>query len=1797
MTRFLPRYLLVFLSVLITTMIFPNSFTLGGGLLSDENFLLYPGDRVENVFRLKNFITKEEDPDFSINFSGFTNYGPGLTILEEHFDVDCYGNATGSIYTKVQGGVEPYSYFWSASGGGVVPVGQENQDFLTGLVAGDYTVIVIDAIKQKTSLTITISQSDKLIATAGSNAPVCEGSTLNLTVTVQGGTSPYTYFWKGPNGFNSTLQNPSIPNMTAAMSGVYLVMITDANGCSVQASVKVVVNSVTPATIGTNQILCNGGDPDPFTVTVPAGGNGVITYQWQSSTTGCAGPWTDIPLATAPDYDVPAGITQTTFYRQVVTSTLNGFGCQTVSNCITVTVQTAIAPGTIGVDQTLCNGGDPAAITGDAGSGGSGTIIYRWESYTGSGPWTIIPSATGISYDPAGSMTVTTQYRRTRISIFAGDTCESVPSNVVTITIQPVVFPGAIGSDQQICQGGMAATLQSLTNPSGGNPSLMYQWQVSTNGILFTDIGGANTLTYSPGALSADRWYRRATHSIQNGVTCTVYSNVVRITVININPGSIAASPTSFCEGGDPSAFTSNPASGDGTFTYQWQSSPDGITYTDIPGEVSQTYDPPAPILQDTWYRRKAISATDTSCVSYTNVIALMVNNLNPGSISMNDLIQCYGSDPPPFISVAATGDANTFSYQWQSSADGLLFSNISGATAAVYDPGPLTADIWYRRIVTASRYGITCSDTSNTVKLSVYPSPSLTVTPPGIVCQAVSYSILASATGTGTLTPVFTLRYVSGTYITPPLSQTNTTGIFTINPPADPEVAPVGQQVFMVTVTNTDAGACADSLPVVVEIYDVPDITLTASCASLQGYGSITMTGVVTYPPTAVVEYSIDGGVTWTQNPVFANLPMDNYTVIARNSLDHSCSTSLSGNILSQTVTTTNYEICENGSVPAGQGLTAVSYCFTWANANANTGVECTNPSQVYYRTNQEFPPYVTGPLVQYKVYGVVKTPVSQLTIKDCPTINGSYSIYQYPFDPAHPEVNLIRWMENTCPGGPSATTYGLDTAKQYVIVLNSPNATDTVCSEVQFTTADKIQIAVDIAPVQWYLSPTATTSIATGTPFNPLTTNGSGITGESCPGTYTFFAGCAEETCREPAFFTINPIPVVVAVDDTICSGQVTNIVLTSIDSCNNPVDTTTVVYEWTASVVSGSATGFTDCTTGCGSVIAQQLTSTSPGTCPIVRYMVRARVSNCYGTWYPVDVLVVNDSNTTLPVPPPDTSYSCRSLVPPPGTLSTTHGCLGTWTVTGVDTDNGGSGCPSSPLIITRTWAFHDGCVNFSVSQQIRIVDSIPPTFTQPPDMIIYSDAFCDYDATPAVTGDVTDEADNCSTGLEAVYTDVTNDGSCPGNKIITRTWTLEDNCQNSTTHIQMITVLDTISPTFNAPGDITIGLDSNCSYTVPVSVTGDVINETDNCSTGIQATYQDVTDNSNPCSIIVTRTWSLIDYCNNAAADQVQVITVNDLTPPVFTRPPDITVYTDSLCNYDAGIVVTGDVTDEHDNCSTGLEATYSDAVNPGPCEGSFVITRSWSLTDHCGNVAPIQNQTITVSDTIPPSFTRPADITIYADTNCNYNATLPVTGDVTNIHDNCSTGITATYADVLTDGSCIGEKIIHRTWSLADKCGNRAPEQVQTITVRDIIPPHFLPIPDTIHNFCVIDLISAGFYPDTVDITPVRPDYFVLDGADKNRLDLNPATFMDNCTPSTDVILHWRIDFDGGNPAPITGTGQVSAYPGPIIFPGAPVVAVTHTISYWLEDDCGNLSSEVVIPIIINPRPDVIKMTY
>ncbi|QIP12050.1 T9SS type A sorting domain-containing protein [Spirosoma aureum] len=109
--------------------------------------------------------------------------------------------------------------------------------------ATSYTAVCEDGgrtSKPSTPLTISIKPVPTATASASSSGNYYETQTIQLSATGGG-----TYLWQGPNNYSSSVQNPSIANAKAGMSGDYVVKVTNTESCTASASVKVTVSLIT----------------------------------------------------------------------------------------------------------------------------------------------------------------------------------------------------------------------------------------------------------------------------------------------------------------------------------------------------------------------------------------------------------------------------------------------------------------------------------------------------------------------------------------------------------------------------------------------------------------------------------------------------------------------------------------------------------------------------------------------------------------------------------------------------------------------------------------------------------------------------------------------------------------------------------------------------------------------------------------------------------------------------------------------------------------------------------------------------------------------------------------------------------------------------------------------------------------------------------------------------------------------------------------------------------------------------------------------------------------------------------------------------------------------------------------------------------------------------------------------------------------------------------------------------------------------------------------------------------------
>ncbi|QKX03822.1 Ig-like domain-containing protein [Aquimarina sp. TRL1] len=127
---------------------------------------------------------------------------------------------------------------------------------------------------------------------------------------------------------------------------------------------------------------------------------------------------------------------------------------------------------------------------------------------------------------------------------------------------------------------------------------------------------------------------------------------------------------------------------------------------------------------------RVEVSKTDYLCPETSNEVALTVNNFTTEGVVSSDQTVCTGGDPSVLTVTTSTVADGTLTHQWQSSVTNETtgFSNISGATGTTFDPGVLTQDTWFKRIDTSVLNGVSCTDETNVIKVTVNAPPILSI-------------------------------------------------------------------------------------------------------------------------------------------------------------------------------------------------------------------------------------------------------------------------------------------------------------------------------------------------------------------------------------------------------------------------------------------------------------------------------------------------------------------------------------------------------------------------------------------------------------------------------------------------------------------------------------------------------------------------------------------------------------------------------------------------------------------------------------------------------------------------------------------------------------------------------------------------------------------------------------------------------------------------------------------------------------------------------------------------------------
>lgn len=448
----------------------------------------------------------------------------------------------------------------------------------------------------------------------------------------------------------------------------------------------------------------NNGQPygiSHFDIWVSGAVNGTTEYKWQRSVNDGT-TWEDIASSNVPNYD-PTTISETTTYRRGARvaecnneTISNPYEVEFCSYNINLLVgetfnlrdyvhykdgdysNKPIDWSKVYFTYTAVGANDPTSPAdwnlANFNSGKFATLTAADATFpgnSGTGQYRIYIYRQGQSnYDDHAEIRVTTSGTSDLVSARCTGITETWKyTNNVTKTVElNVTDAGIIVGDEENCGSFDPGVISSVTSPSGGaGGSLLYQWQISNNGgASWSNITGATLGTLDPITITTTTLYRRGARRSTCGTF--IYSNTVQKMVVSnfTNPGLITGAESN-CTQFDPTPITSVslPSGGtDGYPSYRWQKSFDGgATWVDIDGATNPEHDPVVTVTATTLYRRQTRRSPCAAWIN-SNTIVKEVKEMPESSIAAG-----------PTTTNGFLCEATSYSFQAADAGDGATYS------------------------------------------------------------------------------------------------------------------------------------------------------------------------------------------------------------------------------------------------------------------------------------------------------------------------------------------------------------------------------------------------------------------------------------------------------------------------------------------------------------------------------------------------------------------------------------------------------------------------------------------------------------------------------------------------------------------------------------------------------------------------------------------------------------------------------------------------------------------------------------------------------------------------------------------------------------------------------------------------------------------------------------------------------------------------------------------------------------------------------------------------------------------
>ncbi|MEM7101720.1 MAG: gliding motility-associated C-terminal domain-containing protein [Bacteroidota bacterium] len=856
-------------------------------------------------------VTITDDNGCSTGVPYIVPFPPNLIAVLTPSDVDCNGNATGSVTLQINfGGTPPFTFLWDN--------GSTDQN-PTGLSAGTAVVTITDANGCSWIRQTDVDEPNPLIGTASDDfidcAPTSSG-TINLSVI--GGTPPYSFLWST----GATTQD-----LSGVGFDIYAVSITDSNGCMAFDIGEVFGPEGFPmVVVNGNPESCPGAADGDATAN-PFDGSPPYSYLWSNGATT-----TTITGLAAGQYDVT--ITDDLF-------------CETTGS---VTISSAPAI-TLDFDPSMFGGGFNLACEGDDNgtltvtpTGGTPPYTYSWATGQTVGSLSMLTFGTysvtvtdNLGCSGEGSFTMTQPANKPSATVSTTDvTCFGVCDGSATaspfggtvsgeygflwdtgettamvtglcpgihgVTISDdngcstgvpvfIPFPPNLITDiiptDVSCNGGADGSIM-MTITFGGTPPFTYLW---SNGDTNEDPTGLTPGTYDVTITDSNNcpWVRQTTI----GEPTTLNASTIGDDV-DCSPGATGTISLSSSGGTPPYSFlwstgaTDQDLSGIGIGIYSVTvTDSNGCTTTSIGEIIGPEGSPTVSITavnSDGGFNISCNGASDGSATAnasdgmppYTYLwsngeTTSTVNGLDAGpiSVTVSDANNCMSSstltlDEPPIIDITwnPTTFNGGFNLACEGDDDGILTANPSGGNppySYLWETGETVNTL---SMLSAGTYAITISDmlgctfTDSFTMTQPNSQPSATVVTTDVSC-------FGTCDGTATASPFG--GTVSGAY-----------GF----------LWDTGETTAMVTglcpgihgVTITDDNGCSTGVPVNIPFPANLMVDLTPANVECNGEATGSIALNITFGGTPPFTFEWSGGAGTDQNP--SGLTAGIYTV-----------------------------------------------------------------------------------------------------------------------------------------------------------------------------------------------------------------------------------------------------------------------------------------------------------------------------------------------------------------------------------------------------------------------------------------------------------------------------------------------------------------------------------------------------------------------------------------------------------------------------------------------------------------------------------------------------------------------------------------------------------------------------------------------------------------------------------------------------------------------------------------------------------------------------------------------------